>query len=168
MSEFASGHGRAIHIPDDFDEIKEMSHISSVEAVLSAIPADIISQRAVHCRSFARALFHWEQHIRQTLDKAALRRENIEMDEQFRHLQDIYAKIDEPDAVEGMSTRLQILDPEQQILEHKRAGRWTAAQSWYELSLAEKPDDRSLQLELLTCLKSSNRYGVSFANCEIL
>ena len=81
------------------------------------------------------------------------------MDAEFRQLQDIYAQIDEPDAVEGMSTRLQILDPEQQILEHKRAGRWTAAQSWYELSLAEKPDDRNLQVELLTCLKSSNRFG---------
>jgi serine/threonine-protein kinase ATR len=58
-----------------------------------------------------------------------------------------------------MSTKLQILDPEQQILEHKRAGRWTAAQSWYELSLADEPDNRSLQLELLNCLKSSHRYG---------
>jgi serine/threonine-protein kinase ATR len=163
MSGFAGG-GRGNHIPDDYDEIKEMSHVSSVEAVLSAIPADIISQRAVHCRSFARALFHWEQHIRQTLDKAAFRRENVEMDEHFRHLQEIYAQIEEPDAVEGMSTRLQILDPEQQILEHKRAGRWTAAQSWYELSLADKPDDRSLQLELLTCLKASNRYGMPTEN----
>jgi serine/threonine-protein kinase ATR len=83
----------------------------------------------------------------------------IDMDDEFRQLQDIYARIDEPDGVEGMSTRLQILDPEQQILEHKRAGRWTAAQSWYELALTEKPDERGLQVELLTCLKSSNRFG---------
>ena len=81
------------------------------------------------------------------------------METDFRQLQSIYAQIDEPDAVEGISTRLHILDPEQQILEHKRAGRWTAAQSWYELSLAEAPDDRDLQIKLLTCLKASNRFG---------
>ena len=161
LSDFGNSHGRAVHIPDDYDELNEMTHVSSVEAVLSAVPADIVSRRATQCRSFSRALLHWEQHIRQVLDTAARKREIVDMDAEFRQLQDIYAQIDEPDAVEGMSTRLQILDPEQQILEHKRAGRWTAAQSWYELSLAEKPDDRNLQIELLTCLKASNRFGES-------
>lgn len=146
-------------MPEDFDDVKEMQQISSVDMILSAIPADILSRRAVQCRSFARALFHFEQHIRQTLEMSARRKESIDMDDRFRHLQEIYAQIEEPDGVEGMSTRLQILDPEQQVLEHKRAGRWTAAQSWYELSLTEKPDDQNLQMELLTCLKSSNLHG---------
>jgi serine/threonine-protein kinase ATR len=163
LSDYANGHSRAVQLPDGYDELKQISHISSVEAVLSAVPADIISRRAVQCRSFARALLHWEQHIRQVLDSGQRKREVVVMDAQFRQLQDIYAQIDEPDAVEGMSTRLQILDPEQQILEHKRAGRWTAAQSWYELSLAEQPNDRHLQLELLTCLRSSNRFGMFVA-----
>jgi serine/threonine-protein kinase ATR len=114
----------------------------------------------VQCRSFSRALFHWEQHIRQTIERAAPKREAADMEDQFKHLQQIYAQIDELDGVEGISTKLQILDPEQQVLEHKRAGRWTAAQSWYELSLAETPNDQSLQLELLSCLKSAGRYGM--------
>jgi serine/threonine-protein kinase ATR len=159
INEVGSGHSRSMHVPQDYDELKEISLLSSVEAVLSAMPADIISRRAVHCRSYARALLHWEQHIRQELHVAQQNNMIIDMDDEFRQLQDIYARIDEPDGVEGMSTRLQILDPEQQILEHKRAGRWTAAQSWYELALTEKPDERGLQVELLTCLKSSNRFG---------
>jgi serine/threonine-protein kinase ATR len=146
-------------MPEDYDELKEISLLSSVEAILSAMPADIISRRAVHCHSYARALLHWEQHIRQEIEASKRKNEIIDMDDEFRQLQDIYARIEEPDGVEGMSTKLQILDPEQQILEHKRAGRWTAAQSWYELALAEKPNDRGLQVELLKCLKSSNRFG---------
>lgn len=163
LNDYANGHSRAVQLPEEYDELKQISHISSVEAVLSAVPADIISRRAVQCRSFARALLHWEQHIRQVSDSAQRKRETVLMDVQYRQLQEIYAQIDEPDAVEGMSTRLQILDPEQQILEHKRAGRWTAAQSWYELALTEKPDDHHLRLELLTCLKSSNRFGMFVA-----
>jgi serine/threonine-protein kinase ATR len=104
-------------------------------------------------------LFHWEQHIRQTVERASTEREAANMEDQFKHLQQIYAQIDELDGVEGISTKLQILDPEQQVLEHKRAGRWTAAQSWYELSLAETPNDQSLQFQLLSCLKSAGRYG---------
>ncbi|KAF2431255.1 hypothetical protein EJ08DRAFT_649062 [Tothia fuscella] len=159
LHEALSGNQRANQIPAEFDEIQETSHISSVEGVLAAIPADVISRRAVQCRSFSRALFHWEQHIRQTVERAGSQREVANMEDQFKHLQQIYAQIDELDGIEGISTKLQILDPEQQVLEHKRAGRWTAAQSWYELSLAESPNDQSLQLELLTCLKSAGHYG---------
>jgi serine/threonine-protein kinase ATR len=159
MAEHLASHHRAVAMTEDFDEIKETEHASSVEAVLSAIPADVISKRAVQCRSFSRALLHWEKYIRQIRDKAKRQKTEIDMDKEFRQLQDIYAQIDQPDCVEGMSTKLQILDPEQQVLEHKRAGRWTAAQSWYELSLLDKPDDTAVQLELLTCLKASNRYG---------
>lgn len=147
-------------MPTDFDEIRETTHISSVERILTGIPAAAISRRAVQCRSYARALYHWEQHIRQLSETARLKKhEPTAMEEEFKHLQHIYAQIDEPDAIEGISTRLQILDPEQQVLEYKRAGRWTAAQSWYEIALAEKPSDPSLEVDLFNCLKSSGRYG---------
>ena len=159
MAEHIASHSRAVAMAEDFDEIKETEHTSSVEAVLTSIPADVISKRAVQCRSFSRALLHWEKYIRQIRDKAKRQKADIDMNKEFRQLQDIYAQIDEPDCVEGMSTRLQILDPEQQLLEHKRAGRWTAAQSWYELSLLNEPSNSTVQMELLTCLKASNRYG---------
>lgn len=44
-------------------------------------------------------------------------------------------------------------------MEDRKAGRWTAAQSWYEIALAEKPDDVDTQINLLTCLKESGQYG---------
>ena len=74
-------------------------------------------------------------------------------------LQDIYTQIDEPDGIEGISAHLHVLDIDQQILAHRKAGRWTAAQSWYEIKLAETPDDMDVQVNLLTCLKESGQHG---------
>ncbi|KAF2791318.1 hypothetical protein K505DRAFT_376871 [Melanomma pulvis-pyrius CBS 109.77] len=142
----------------EMDEIKDIQQISSVEQLLQMIPAEVISRRAVECGSYARALFHWEQYYRQEQQKCEARKDLFAKDEPLQHLQFIYAQIDEPDSIEGISAHLQVLNPEQQIMEHRKAGRWTAAQSWYELSLAEKPGDPETQINLLTCLKESGQY----------
>ncbi|KAF2867552.1 protein kinase rad3 [Massariosphaeria phaeospora] len=144
-------------VPED-EEMENIQHISSVERVLQLIPAEVISKRAVECGSFARALFHWEQYYRQEELKAQAIQGPFEKDELLQHLQSIYAQIDEPDSIEGISAHLQVLNSEQQIMEHRKAGRWTAAQSWYELALAEKPNDPETQINLLTCLKESGQY----------
>jgi serine/threonine-protein kinase ATR len=131
-------------------------YIKRVEDVLKMIPAETISQRAVECKSYSRALFYWEQHIRQVRENA----KNItETNSLLERLQDIYTQIDEPDGIEGISAHLHILDIDQQILGHRKAGRWTAAQSWYEIKLAEDPDNTDVQVNLLTCLKESGQHG---------
>jgi serine/threonine-protein kinase ATR len=145
--------------PTEMEQLKDISQISCVERILQSIPAEIISKRAVECGSFARALFHWEQYIRQEKKKFEAMNKPFVQDELLERLQFIYAQIDEPDSIEGISAHLRVLNPEQQIMEHRKAGRWTAAQSWYELSLADKPDDSEAQINLLTCLKESGQYG---------
>jgi serine/threonine-protein kinase ATR len=77
----------------------------------------------------------------------------------LNQLQEIYTQIDEPDGLEGISARLQVLDVNQQILGHKKAGRWSAAQTWYEIKLAEEPNNVDTQVDLLTCLKQSGQHG---------
>lgn len=153
--DFASGNQR-FSFSADFDEIREVTQMSRVEKLLSSIPANGISKRAIQCGSYARALFHWEQFIR---DQEPRITDQDELDAHYRQLQDIYAHIEEPDGIEGISAQLHILDPEQQILEHKRAGRWTAVQSWYELALADDPNNGVAQKELLSCLKASGQHG---------
>ncbi|KIX02531.1 uncharacterized protein Z518_08472 [Rhinocladiella mackenziei CBS 650.93] len=128
------------------------AQIRNIEKVLEQIPPDILARRALECKSYSRALFHWEQHIRK------LKADDIEAE--LRRLQDIYAQIDEPDSVEGISSRIHVLDIEQQVLEHKKAGRWTAAQSWYEMQLVSHPDDVDVQKNLMDCLKESGQYDV--------
>ena len=152
----ASKTGRGI---SEVEEIEAVSQISSVERLLQLIPAEVISRRAVECGSYARALYHWEQYYRQSEQKAGMKKEDFAKDELLQHLQFIYAQMDEPDSIEGISAHLQVLNPEQQIMEHRKAGRWTAAQSWYEISLVEKPNDTETQINLLTCLKESGQYG---------
>ena len=141
----------------------DTAQIQSVETVLTMIPAEVISQRAVDCRSYARALFHWEQYIRQQKDKKDSRLEPL-----YERLQEIYTHIDEPDGIEGISSHLQVLNIDQQILEHRKAGRWTAAQSWYELLLTERPNDLNVQFDLLTSLKESGQHGEWSSACPML
>lgn len=144
----------------DDEEISAIKQISRVEGILQMVPAEIISRRAVECGSYARALFHWEQYIRQQQHlKAEAKQWFSERDDMLQHLQMIYAQVDEPDSIEGISAHLRVLNPEQQIIEDRKAGRWTAAQSWYEIALAEKPNDTETQINLLTCLKESGQYG---------
>lgn len=132
--------------------------VRRVEQLLSSIPAKIISKRAVECKSYSRALLHWEQYIRQQQSRTDTSASEIES--LYQRLQDIYTEIDEPDGIEGISSHLHVLNLDQQILEHRKAGRWTAAQSWYELQLDKGPENADAQVNLLTCLKESGQHGM--------
>ncbi|RYO96297.1 hypothetical protein DL763_003270 [Monosporascus cannonballus] len=135
---------------------RDVTAIQKAQDILDSIPAELISQRAVDCQAYSRALFHLEQHIRQVEGNNA---DVDEKDRLLQRLQDIYTQIDEPDGLEGISAHLHVLDINQQILSHRKAGRWTAAQTWYEIKLAENPDNIDVQIDLLTCLKESGQHG---------
>ncbi|KAJ4304960.1 serine/threonine-protein kinase M1 [Kalmusia sp. IMI 367209] len=158
MSEARAIAGKTGRGISEMDEIEAIKQFSAVEQLLQRIPAKVISKRAVECGSYARALFHWEQYYREEQHKAETTGGDFAKDEMLQHLQHIYAQIDEPDSIEGISAHLLVLNPEQQIMEHRKAGRWTAAQTWYELALAERPNDPDTQVNLLTCLKESGQY----------
>lgn len=136
---------------------KETADIEKVATFLASFPAELISQRAMECSAYSRALFHLEQHIRQ-VDEA--KDSTHDRNRLVQRVQDIYTQIDEPDGLEGISAHLHVLDIEQQILSHRKAGRWTAAQSWYEIKLAKEPDNIDVQIDLLTCLKESGQHGM--------
>ncbi|KAH7037280.1 phosphatidylinositol 3 [Microdochium trichocladiopsis] len=136
----------------------DVAAMNRVQILLDAIPAELISQRAVDCKAYSRALFHLEQHIRQVDEEK--RTEDEERNRLLQRLQDIYTQIDEPDGLEGLSAQLQVIDIDQQVLSHRKAGRWAAAQTWYEIKLAENPDNVDVQIDLLTCLKESGQHDV--------
>ena len=131
--------------------------IENVDTVLRKIPAQTMSQRAIECKSYARALFYWEQYIRQRESQSG--ELDISHEDLYAKLQDIYTQIEEPDGIEGISARLHVLNIDQQVIEHRQAGRWTAIQSWHELQLDERPQDLEVQFNLLTSLKESAQYG---------
>ncbi|PWY69808.1 hypothetical protein BO94DRAFT_502566 [Aspergillus sclerotioniger CBS 115572] len=142
------------------------SQVKAVETLMSSIPPEIISKRAVECKSFSRALFHWEQYIRQCKNQAS-KQEGATVETLYQRLQDIYSRIDEPDGIEGISSHLHVLDIDQQVLEHRKAGRWATAQSWYELQLEKEPNNSEAQWNLLTCLKESGQQDAILTRFEI-
>ncbi|KAG8631884.1 hypothetical protein KVT40_001024 [Elsinoe batatas] len=146
---------RAGHSPDETEEEVAMAQISSIERLVESIPANIITTRAIECGSYTRALFHWENHIREEQQRSGL--DASTRDGMYLRLQSIYSEIDEPDGLDGIAAQMNILTPEQQAWQHLQAGRWTAAQSWYEIELMDKPDDRETQANLLVCLQQSGQ-----------
>ena len=136
---------------------QEKENISRIQHELELIPPNLIAERAADCNDYARALFHLEQYAQKMEQE---KRQPGEQTRLLQRLQDIYANIDEPDGLEGISAHLPALDINQQILSHKKAGRWTAAQSWYEMQLAEKPENQEVQLDLLHCLKQAGQHGM--------
>ncbi|PQE07411.1 phosphatidylinositol 3 protein [Rutstroemia sp. NJR-2017a WRK4] len=138
------------------DQAEAEDQIRKVTTLLESIPAKVVSNRAIQCRSYARALFYWEQHIRHAREKET---DELQETRDMERLQEIYTQIDEPDGIEGISAHLHVLDIDQIILGHRKAGRWTAAQSWYEIKLADDPGNVDVQLNLLTCLKASGQHG---------
>jgi serine/threonine-protein kinase ATR len=131
-------------------------NVAQIQRVLDQIPAELISQRAADCNEYSRALFHLEQHAQKMEQQ---KREPGQRDRLLEKLQDIYANIDEPDGLEGISSQLHALDINQQILSHKKAGRWASAQTWYEMQLAENPQNTEIQVDLFNCLKQAGQHG---------
>jgi serine/threonine-protein kinase ATR len=128
-----------------------------MQILLDAIHPELISQRAVYCKQYSLALFHLEPYYRR---EGSERR--LTPDEQqglLQSIQDIYAQIDDPDGLEGMIATVANVDIDQMILSHRKAGRWEATQTWYEIRLAKDPDNLDVQLDLLTCLKESGQHG---------
>lgn len=144
---------RRVTVPADFDEMEETMQISRVQRILDAIPANVMAKRATECGAHRRAVYHWEQHLRLVPEA------DKDLDE-YRQLQQVYEQIDEPDAIDGISSKMHILDAAQQLLDHKQSGRWATALTHYEIAVQKDPQDVRLQIELLECMKSARQYGI--------
>ncbi|KAB5547104.1 protein kinase rad3, partial [Coniochaeta sp. 2T2.1] len=129
-----------------------------IQSVLDSIHPELIARRAVHCKQYSLALFHLEPHVRRAAEEQQIDPEGGK--QLIQLLQDIYVEIDDPDGLEGIFASMHRVDINQQILSHKKAGRWESTQTWYEIRLAENPDNIDVQLDLLTCLKESGQHDV--------
>ncbi|KAL5628224.1 hypothetical protein BROUX41_002972 [Berkeleyomyces rouxiae] len=145
----------------------QTAELERVQKFLDRIPPQLIAQRAIACNQYNRALFHLELHIRETSNKKD-RADGENKEELMSQLQDVYAQIDEPDGLEGISAHLQVLDLDHQVLSNKKAQRWTAAQTWCEYQLSQQPDNMDVKMELLTCLKNSGQYDVLLSYADSL
>lgn len=129
----------------------------AVDQLISSIDKELMANAAMKSRSFARSLRSFEErviHLRTRENKA-----NKDLQTYFESLHEIYAELDEPDGMEGISAFVVAPSLELQIREHESTGRWTSAQSCWEVRLQQSPEDLKLHVGLLKCLKNLGHYG---------
>lgn len=128
--------------------------LADVQALMDELSPDLLAQASLQCHAYARALLHFEYRIR----AAARTQRPEELQPYYETMHEIYAALDDPDGMEGISTR--VLEPslEHQIREHESTGRWTDAQSCWEVELQRRPDDVRLHVGLLRCLRNLGHY----------
>ncbi|KAI9146005.1 hypothetical protein BKA69DRAFT_1024549 [Paraphysoderma sedebokerense] len=130
------------------------SGMKRVEKLLSEIPQELMAEASYRCNAYARALLHLEQHIRLERQRCS----QTQLQPLYQFLQRIYSNIDETDGMEGISTMINTHDIDQQILEYESTGRWTAAQTCYELKLRNGEQSIRPHLGLSNCLKNLGHF----------
>lgn len=138
--------------------------VRPVSQLLSSVPQELQALAAQRCKSHARALLNFERRLADARKRSALQPKEI--NQQFELLHEIYAELEEPDGMEGIST--QIIEPStmHRIREHESTGRWTSAQSCWEVELQGEPDNLVNHIGLLRCLRNLGHYGETL--CSLL
>ncbi|KAF9006738.1 hypothetical protein BDQ17DRAFT_1389499 [Cyathus striatus] len=128
--------------------------LARVDSILSSIDQSLMAKAAFQCRAFARSLMSYEQQILALKQRSPM----PNLSEYYERLHEIYAQLDEPDGMEGISTLIFSPSLEHKIRQHESTGRWTAAQSCWELRLQQSPDNVDFHIGLLRCLRNLGHY----------
>ena len=131
-----------------------------VDSLLSSINHELMAKAALQCKAYARSLMNFERQI-VTLREREPPTSNKELTPYYERLHEIYSYLDEPDGMEGISTLILSPSLEHQIRQHESTGRWTAAQSCWEVRLQQSPNNLNFHLGLLHCLRNLGHYGES-------
>ncbi|KAJ7849841.1 hypothetical protein B0H14DRAFT_3085988 [Mycena olivaceomarginata] len=115
-----------------------------VDSILSSINENLMAKAALKCKAYARSLMNFERQIVTLREQSP---QNNDLNAYYERLHEIYAHIDQPDGMEG-----------HQIRQHESTGRWTSAQSCWEVRLQQSPDNLDFHLGLLRCLRNLGHY----------
>ncbi|KAI0720383.1 hypothetical protein C8T65DRAFT_736114 [Cerioporus squamosus] len=139
---------------DDFIADGQLEAVR-VESILATIDEGLLAQAAFQCKAYARTLMHIEQVILVQRERNAAA---TDLQKHYDHLHEIYAHLDQPDGMEGVSTMILSPTLEHQIRQHESTGRWTSAQSCWEVRLQHEPENLDYHLGLLRCLRNLGHY----------
>ncbi|KAG7097441.1 hypothetical protein E1B28_004786 [Marasmius oreades] len=131
--------------------------ISVIDSVLGSIDHDLMGQAALQCKAYARSLMNFEMHI---INISTLKddRTQVELATFYEKIHEIYAHLDEPDGMEGISTMILSPSLEHQIRQHEINGKWTSAQSCWEVRIQQEPNNVEFHMGLLRCLRNLGHY----------
>lgn len=128
-----------------------------VDSIMSSIDQNLMARAALRCKAYARALMSFERQILMLQGSHA----PDTLPDHYERLHEIYAQLDEPDGMEGITTLILSPSLEHQIRQHESTGRWTSAQSCWEVRLQSAPNELNSHLGLLRCLRNLGHYGGS-------
>lgn len=131
------------------------STLDDVQGALDTISSELLAQASLRCHAYARSLLNFEYRIREL---RAARAPEHHLQPYYETLHEVYASLDDPDGMEGISTCVLAPSLEHQIREHESTGRWTSAQSCWEVELQQRPDEPHLHLGLIHCLRNLGHY----------
>ncbi|KAJ7771049.1 hypothetical protein DFH07DRAFT_734832 [Mycena maculata] len=126
-----------------------------VDSILSSINENLMAKAALKCKAYARSLMNFERQIVTLREQSP---HNKDLPAYYERLHEIYSHIDQPDGMEGVSTLILSPSLEHQIRQHESTGRWTSAQSCWEVRLQQSPDNLEFHLGLLRCLRNLGHY----------
>lgn len=145
---------------DNQIDSKVEEQLLRVDSILSSIDQILIARAAFQCKAYARSLMSFERQIVALQGQSP---NNKDLPGYYERLHEIYSHLDEPDGMEGVSTLILSPSLEHQIRQHESTGRWTSAQSCWEVRLQQSPDNVDFHIGLLRCLRNLGHYGkVSF------
>lgn len=129
------------------------ANINRVDSLFKKISQELMAKASLQCRAYARSLLNHEQQIRSLRNTKPEKLQAI-----YEDLHLIYANLDEPDGMEGISSFVLFPSLDHQIREHESTGRWTSAQSCWEVKIQDEPDKLDQHIGLLRCLRSLGHY----------
>ncbi|KAG1752448.1 uncharacterized protein EDB91DRAFT_1243215 [Suillus paluster] len=142
---------------ENLEFVRRQQQLIRVDSVLSSIDHELMAKAALQCRAYARSLMNFERQIVSMRERQPPP-PGTDFTPYYERLHEIYAQLDEPDGMEGISTLILSPSLEHQIRQHESTGRWTAAQSCWEVRLQQQPDNLDFHLGLLRCLRNLGHY----------
>ncbi|KAF8592595.1 hypothetical protein K439DRAFT_1625944 [Ramaria rubella] len=133
------------------------NNLAKVDSVLSSVDHELMAKAAFECKAYARSLMNFERQIL-VREERGIPRDDSELQSYYERLHEIYAHLDEPDGMEGVTAKVLAPSLEHQIRQHESTGRWTSAQSCWEVRLQKYPDNLEFHLGLLRCLRNLGHY----------
>ncbi|KAF5387623.1 hypothetical protein D9615_000714 [Tricholomella constricta] len=126
-----------------------------LDSILSSIDQNLVARAAFQCKAYARSLMNFERQIVVIQERSP---KNKDLPDYYERLHEIYSHLDEPDGMEGVSALILSPSLEHQIRQHESTGRWTSAQSCWEVRLQQSPDNVEFHIGLLRCLRNLGHY----------
>ncbi|OAA61648.1 inositol kinase kinase [Niveomyces insectorum RCEF 264] len=147
--------------------------VAQLEAFLEAFPAELLSQQALYCKDYARAMFFLEPVAMTKVsdDDDADAEERVRRDKAELDMIDIYAQIDDPDCLSGIMSKVGSLvemNTYRKALLEQKAGRWESATTWHLSDLSAEPDNVDIQARVLKCLLEAGHHDALLARVDNL